>query len=106
MRDELAMKRATSVRSRRNDNTSIRFLRTPKRTPSELRLFGRLPDAEMPPIWALFGVGAKTNGCSWHRAGYGQRLRPIARNYLSLKRSHSFLKAISLSRKEIAELAK
>jgi hypothetical protein len=52
MRDaELArkLKRSVlSVRSRRNDNTSIRFNRTPKRwTPSELRLLGRLPDAEI-----------------------------------------------------------
>ena len=38
----------SSVRSRRNEATSIRFIRTPKRwTPSELRLLGRLPDGEI-----------------------------------------------------------
>ena len=52
MRDqELAnkLKRSvSSVRSRRNDNTNIRFIRTPKRwTSSELRLLGQLPDAEI-----------------------------------------------------------
>jgi hypothetical protein len=52
MRDaELArkLKRSLlSLRSRRNDNTSIRFNRTPKHwLPSELRLLGRLPDVEM-----------------------------------------------------------
>jgi hypothetical protein len=52
MRDaELArkLKRSMlSVRSRRNDNTSIRFNRTPKHwTTTELRSLGRLPDAEI-----------------------------------------------------------
>jgi len=52
MRDaELArkLKRSVlSVRSRRIDNTNIRFIRTPKRwTPAELRLLGRLPDGEI-----------------------------------------------------------
>jgi hypothetical protein len=52
MRDaELArrLKRSVlSVRSRRNDNTAIRFNRSPKRwTPSELRLLGRLADVEI-----------------------------------------------------------
>ena len=38
----------SSVRSRRNDKTSLRFINTPKRwTPSELRLLGRLPDTEI-----------------------------------------------------------
>jgi hypothetical protein len=52
MRDAQIAKRlkrsVSSVRSRRNDNTSIRFNRTPKHwLPSELRLLGRLPDAQI-----------------------------------------------------------
>lgn len=38
----------SSVRSRRNDTTNIRFINTPKRwISSELRLLGRLSDAEI-----------------------------------------------------------
>ena len=52
MRDlELARKlqrSVSSVRSRRNDKTTIRFIRTPRRwTPAQLKLLGRLPDTEI-----------------------------------------------------------
>jgi hypothetical protein len=68
MRDaELArkLKRSmSSVRSRRNDNTSIRFIQTPKRwTRSELRLLGRLPDAEIARRSRRFWHRCVTSGC-------------------------------------------
>ena len=91
MRDvELAgkLKRSvSSVRSRRNDNTSIRFIRTPKRwTPSELRLLGRWPDAEIGRLSrTLFGVGAEQTCSAWHSAFCAKALTGIARFSIAAK---------------------
>jgi hypothetical protein len=70
-----------SVRSRRNDNTIIRFNRTPKRwAPAELRMLGRLPDAEIArQFGALLGVSAEQACSAWNCSFCGKALICVIR---------------------------